>query len=170
MKAITSWIKDLSRSGLAILMLGIIMAGYFLGTPLVSFIKEKTSSSVSSTIDMAYSKMEGPILGAEVVAAAEEFKTNPQFSFLIKTKSTPAGFYTENNYPATGGTGIIAYAVPTTGNLLSVTPGRSTTPVTINAIKDTSNAANYVNPSVTFDGKIYRTPDGVVRLVEVIQR
>lgn len=150
-----------------LLVTATIMVYYFnIGMGQNEKAKEKTSQLTSSMSDIGFEPYNNTLIsGAEVIMAAKQFKSKTQFSILIKTGDTPAGFYTENNSSTTP----TLYAVPTTGNILTAAAGTGT-PILISALSDQSKLANYVNPAANFDSKVYYGKDGEVRLIVFTQR
>lgn len=129
--------------------------------------KEDVSGTVSAMSSMQYDAYNNQqVSGQDVLTAVSKFKNKPQFSILIQTGATPAGFYGENT-----STSPSAYIIPTAAPYVLADP--SATPAvtyTIAAMKTSTDVAHYVNPTATFDAKTYLAKDGEVRLIVFKQR
>lgn len=165
-------IMEFFKSGIGVLItvvfIGIIVGFFVFIKPMFDDSKEDMVGQTAVITGGKYDAYDDKLVGgAEVIAAATKFKTEAQFSVLVKTGSSTAGFYAENNSAATP----VLYAAPSTaGTTLPDSAAGTGTTVKISQMKDKSDPLHYVNPSAQFDANIFRTADGEVRLIVFKQR
>lgn len=167
MQKIVSFLQENIVSVLIFVFLAVIVGVFMTVNAISGTTKQEAADTVNQVTSLAFSSYDNTrVLGSEVIQAAEKYKKRPQFSILIKTGKTPAGFYALNTSSATP----VAYTgTPATGKV--GTPGsvKEGGMVSTSQMTDPTDVAHFVNKTATFVSKIYTDEIGEVRLIEFTQ-